>query len=135
MNNVLKYFLIILCIHTESCTDQGDTIKYALSNTSTFNIEVVLFDRFGNDDTTSINNNDFKVLHEEVPPYDDGLFGVYDSIKIKFEDSKILSYIPPHSTSGCIDSVKNPFCPYSNYICSNSVCTFEIDSVEHQKAK
>jgi len=125
----------MLFILTVSCTDQGDPIKYALSNTSTFNIDVVLFARFGNNDTTSINNNDFKVLQEQVPPYDDGPFYGYDSIRIYFEDSKILTYLPLNSTSGCIDSVKNPFCSYSNYICSNSVCTFEIDVVEHQKAK
>ena len=135
MNNVVKYFVFIVCIAIVSCTDQGDPIKYALSNTSTFNIEVVLFERFGNSDTTLISNNDFKVLHEEVPPYDEGPFGVYDSIQVNFEDSKTLTYFPPNSTSECLDSIKNPFCPYSNYICSNSVCTFEIDTVEYQKAK
>ena len=82
-----------------------------------------------------INNNDFKIMYEEGPPYDDGPFGVFDSLKINFEDLKILTYIPLESKSECIDSIKNPFCPYSNYICSNNICTFEIDSVEYQKAK
>ena len=134
-DNMLKYLLCMLCMYAASCTDQGDPVKYALRNTSNFNIDVILYERFGNNDTTSIHKDNFKVLHEDVPPYDDGPFGIYDSIKINFEDLKTLSYIPPMYTSGCIDSVKNPFCPYTNYICSNSVCTIEIDSLEHQKAK
>ena len=127
--------LFILSIHIVSCTDQGDPVKYALSNTSNFDLEVILFDRFGNSDTASINKNDFKVLHEEGPPYDSGPFGVFDSMQINFEDLKKLTYIQLKYTSGCIDTVKNPFCPYSNYICSNIACMFEIDSLEYLKAK
>jgi hypothetical protein len=130
-----KYFLFILLFQIVSCTDQGDPIKYSLSNTSNFKIEVIRFDRFGINDTTLINKDDFKILYEEGPPYDDGPFGVFDSIRIQFEDSKILTYNPPGSNSTCLDSIKNPFCPYSNYVCTNNICTFEIDSVEYKKAR
>ncbi len=135
MINMIKYLLFVLFILIVSCTEQGDTKKYSLSNTTNYNIEVILYDRFGKNDTALINNNDFKIMYEEGPPYDDGPFGVFDSLKINFEDLKILTYIPLESKSECIDSIKNPFCPYSNYICSNNICTFEIDSVEYQKAK
>lgn len=135
MDSLLKYLVCILSIQAVSCTDQGDPIEYALHNTSNFNMEVILFERFGNNDTTSINHNDFKILSRDVPPYDNGPFGSYDSIRITFEDLKSLSYLPPVAATDCIASLKNPFCPYTNYICSDSVCAFEIDSVEHLKAR
>ncbi|MEO6131749.1 MAG: hypothetical protein ABIQ02_07865 [Saprospiraceae bacterium] len=132
---MLKLLLFFLLLQIVSCTDQGDTKKYSLSNTTIYNLEVILFDRFGKNDTTLISHNDFKIMYEEGPPYDDGPFGVFDSLRIHFEDSKILTYIPPNTESECRDSIKSPFCPYSNYIYSNNVCTFEIDSLEYQKAK
>lgn len=135
MTTLVKFLLFILLIQIVSCTDQGDTKKYSLSNVTSYNIEVILFDRFGKNDTTLIDKNDFKILYEEGPPYDDGPFGVFDSMRIHFEDSKILTYIPPYSSVECVDSIKNPFCRYSNYNCLNNVCTFEIDSIEYQKAK
>jgi hypothetical protein len=132
---MFKYLLFVLLIQAVSCTEPGDTKKYSLSNTTDYNIEVILFDRFGKNDTALINNNDFKIMDEEDPPYDDGPFGVYDSLRINFEDLKVLTYIPPKSSSECVDSIKNPFCRYINYICLNNICTFEIDSFEYQKAK
>ena len=118
-----------------ACTDQGDPIEYSLSNTTNYTMEVILFERFGMNDTSLINNNDFKILHEEGAPYDDGPFGVYDSIRISFEDNRVLTYIRPGYNAECVDSVINPFCPYSNYVCLNSICTFEIDTIEYKKAK
>ena len=132
---MFKYLWFVLVIQIVSCTERGDTIKYSLSNTTSYTIEVILFDRFGNNDTNLITSNDFKILYEEGPSYDDGPFGVFDSLKIQFEDSKILIYNPPESNSDCIDSIKNPFCPFSNYVCLNNICTFEIDNAEYQKAK
>ena len=135
LTRVMKYLMLLLLIYMVSCTDQGDPIQYSLSNSTNQNIEVILFERFGTKDTSLINSYDFKILDEEVPPYDSGPFGGYDSMRIQFEDLKVLTYIPPGLTTGCIDSVKNPFCPYTNYLCANSICTFEIDSIEYQKAK
>ena len=130
-----KYLLFFLSIQMLSCTDQGDPIEYAVKNMTSYRLEVIRFDRFGMKDTTAIDTADFKILSRSVPPYDDGPFGGYDSLRIHFEDGKTLTYHPPALSSGCLDSIKNPFCHYTSYLCLNSVCTFEIDSVEYKKAK
>ncbi|GAB1395831.1 MAG TPA: hypothetical protein PKN57_04470 [Saprospiraceae bacterium] len=130
-----KFLILIFIIQIISCTDQDNIKSYSLNNSTDYNIKAILFDRFGKSDTTNINKNDFKIMYEEGPPYDDGPFGVFDSLKIIFEDFKVLTYIPLKSKSECIDSIKNPFCPYSNYSCKDNVCTFEIDNVEYLKAK
>lgn len=132
MNKLLILFFIIQII---SCTDQSNIKSYSLNNSTDYNIKAILFDRFGKSDTTNIDKNDFKIMYEEGPPYDDGPFGVFDSLKIIFEDSKVLTYIPLISKSECTDSIKNPFCPYSNYSCKDNVCSFEIDDIEYLKAK
>lgn len=132
---MFKYLYFVALILIVSCTDQGDAIKYSLSNTTDSTIEIIRYDRFGNHDTTLINQDDFKIMYEEGPPYDDGPFGVFDSVRIQFEDLKVLTYKPPASKSICVDSIKNLFCPYSNYVCLNSICTFEIDNAEYLKAK
>lgn len=130
-----KYLLFILFLLMLSCTDQGDPIEYAVKNTTSYRLEVIRFDRFGMNDTTAIDTDDFKILSRNVPPYDDGPFGGYDSLRIQFEDGKALTYHPPALSSGCQDSIKSPFCHYTSYLCLNSVCTFEIDSTEYKKAK
>ncbi|MFZ1705319.1 MAG: hypothetical protein WAT79_13305 [Saprospiraceae bacterium] len=130
-----RYLLFGIIIQLVSCTDQGDIKRYSLNNTTQYDIEAILFHRVGKSDTTLIHKNDFKIMNEEGPPYDSGPFGGFDSLKINFEDSKMLTYITLRSNSECSDSIKNPFCPYSNYICSHNICTFEIDDAEYQKAK
>ena len=130
-----KFLILIFIIQIISCTDQDNIKSYSLNNSTDYNIKAIIFDRFGKNDTTNIDKNNFKIMYEEGPPYDDGPFGVFDSLKIIFEDFKVLTYIPLKSKSECIDSIKNPFCPYSNYSCKDNVCTFEIDNVEYLKAK
>mgnify|MGYP003506303480 FL=1 len=112
-----KFLILIFIIQIISCTDQDNIKSYSLNNSTDYNIKAILFDRFGKSDTTNINKNDFKIMYEEGPPYDDGPFGVFDSLKIIFEDFKVLTYIPLKSKSECIDSIKNPFRPYYNYSC------------------
>jgi hypothetical protein len=118
-----------------SCTDQGDPVYYALSNTSNQPIEIVLFERYGINDTAIINHNEFRVMDQDKAPYDVNPFGHYDSIRIYFEDLKILTYHSSEANAGCIHADKTPFCFYSNYACLNDICMFEIDSTEYQKAK
>lgn len=130
-----KHLLFVVFILIVSCTDQGDPIQYAVENTTSYSLEVIRFDRFGMKDTTVIDTADFKILGRNVPPYDDGPFSGYDSIRIQFEDGKILTYQPPALSTGCLDSIKSPFCHYTSYLCMNNVCTFEIDSSEYMKAK
>lgn len=130
-----KCLLFAVCILMVSCTDQGDPIQYAVENTTSYRLEVIRFDRFGMKDTTMIDTDDFQILSRDVPPYDDGPFGGYDSLRIQFEDGRILTYQPPALSTGCLDSIKSPFCHYTSYLCLNSICTFEIDSTEYMKAK
>lgn len=132
---MLRFFLFSLIVLLSSCTDQGDPIKYSLSNTCSYNFEVILYGKTGKPDTTSINKNEFSILDEQVPPYDSGPFAYYDSISVQFENFKRLTYLPPGTYSECVDSIKNPFCPYSNYYCLNDICTFKIDNFEYLKAK
>ena len=66
MINMIKYLLFVLFILIVSCTEQGDTKKYSLSNTTNYNIEVILYDRFGKNDTALINNNDFKIMYDTM---------------------------------------------------------------------
>lgn len=128
-----KYLLVFLIF--SSCTDKGDPIMYSIKNSTNYNFKFVIFERSGKIDTFPINILESKILSEDKPPYDAGPFGGFDSLKVVFEDSKTLTYIPFKSNSECLDSVKNPFCPYSNYLCTENICTFEIDSIEYQKAK
>ncbi|MBC7885216.1 MAG: hypothetical protein H7X99_07060 [Saprospiraceae bacterium] len=130
-----KLLLIIILFQILSCTDQGDPIKYSIKNSTSHNFKLVLFGRSGKNDTIPFKISESKILSQDGPPFDDGPFGVFDSLKAVFDDSKILTYIPLKSNSECIDSVKNPFCPYSNYICTDNICTYEIDNIEYQKAK
>lgn len=108
---------------------------YSITNSSLHDFNLILFSRSGKHDTLSINMNESKILSKDVPPYDCGPLCDYDSLKVVFDDSKILKYAPLKSNSECVDSVKNPFCPYSNYTCINHNCTFEIDNFEYLKAK
>ena len=105
---------------------------YSFKNTTNLNCESILFERFGKNDTITIGKLESKILSKDVPPYDDGSFGGYDSIKILFEDSKFLIYKQLRSY---ININKNPFCPYSNHMCIGNNCTFEIDDDEYKKAK
>lgn len=130
-----KLLILLIAFQLTSCTDQGESKQYAFKNTTNYNLEVILYERFGNNDSFSIKSAETKVLDQDEPPYDDGPFGVFDSLKLFFEDSKKLTYIPLRSKDDCSDSIKNPFCPYSNYNCVDDMCTFVVDIVEYQKAR
>ena len=130
-----KYLLFVILFHILSCTDQGDPIMYAITNSTSQNFKLVLFERSGKNDTIPFKISESNILSQDKPPYDGGPFGGIDSLKVVFDNSKILTYIPLRSYAECIDSVKNPFCPSSNYICVEQVCTFDIDNIEYQKAK
>lgn len=132
MNKILIMLISFLLV---SCTDKGEPKQYAFINTSYHNLVVIMYERFGNRDTFSINNSETKVLDKDEPPYDDGPFGVFDSLKLIFDSNKTLTYIPLRSKDDCLDSIKNPFCPYSNYVCIENICTFDIDYFEYLKAK
>lgn len=130
-----KFLLLLTVFLLTSCTDQGESKHYAFKNTTNYNLEVILYERFGYNDSFSIKRAKTKVLDQDEPPYDDGPFGLFDSLKLFFEDSKQLTYIPLSSKDDCSDSIKNPFCPYSNYNCVGNICTFLVDSIEYQKAR
>lgn len=130
-----KILLLIILLQIVSCTDQGDPILYSITNSSLYDIKIILFSRSGKLDTLAINISESKILSKDVPPYDCGPLCGYDSVKVIFDDAKILKYIPLKSNSECVDSIKNPFCPYSNYTCVNHICTFEIDYFEYLKAE
>ena len=105
-----KFLILIFIIQIISCTDQDNIKSYSLNNSTDYNIKAILFDRFGKSDTTNINKNDFKIMYEEGPPYDDGPFGVFDSLKIIFEDYQISDMIidlPCLPSVG--DSIEFPF--------------------------
>lgn len=133
MRKILAIQLFLLFVI--SCTDQGEVQEYALLNTSGFDLQVITFDRFGQHDTTMIHKEESEVLYRVGPPYDEGPFGVYDSLQMLFEDASLLTYIPLASLDACVDTVKSPFCFNIHYICVPDVCTFEIDSVEYLKAR
>ena len=130
-----KCLICVILFQIISCTDQGDPIMYSISNTTIHNFKLVLFERSGKNDSISFKISESNILSQDKPPYDDGPFGGFDSLKVLFDDSKILTYIPLRSNNDCLDSVKNPFCLYSNYICIDNVCNFETDITEYQKAK
>jgi hypothetical protein len=130
-----KIILLIILLQIISCTDQGDPILYSITNSSLNDFKVILFSGSNKYDTLSIKKFESKVLSQDLPPYDCGPLCGYDSLKVIFDNSKILKYVPLKSNSECVDSVKNPFCPYSNYMCENHNCTFEIDYFEYLKAK
>ena len=136
-SNIKNYFVMIFLVLAVSCTDQGDPTYYAIRNATNLQIEVIVFERFGNNDTARIAPNDYKIMSDERPPFIDGPFGSHDSIRIQFEDAKKLTYgyLYSYSTASCPDSIKSPFCGFSSYDCSDEFCAFDVDSIEYQKAK
>lgn len=130
-----KYLLFVSVFLILSCTDKGDPIMYSIKNSTNYNFKFIIFERSGIIDTFPINISESKILSQDKPPYDGGPFGGFDSLKVAFEDLKILTYIPLRSNADCTDSIKNPFCPYSNYSCIDNTCTFVIDNTEYLKAR
>jgi hypothetical protein len=130
-----KSFIIALIGLFISCTDQGDIVKYAFVNLSSQNLKIIMYDRLGDIDTTSLNILENIVLDKEPPPYDSGPFFSEDSITLVFSDDKRLVYRKLKSKSDCLGSPKNPYCQYSHYLCPNDTCKFIIDNNEYLKAK
>ncbi len=129
-----KYAILFLALVLSACTDQDDPVAYTFKNTASQPFEVFLFENSTIARSAEISLNESMELDVDKSPFD-GPFATMDSIKLIFEDGKQLTYVPLSSNDDCLSAEKNPFCPHSDYQCTENNCTFIVDSIEYGKAQ
>lgn len=128
----MKAFILfcLLISSLSGCTiDKVHIIDFWIKNSTQLDLEFKTFKKGSeaivivkNSNSNTIGNFD---ISEQVFPYQ-----LIDSVYVKFSDNKILKY---NKIDNC-DSSKSFFCS-TNTTCVEKMCTFEIDSIEYQKAK
>jgi hypothetical protein len=128
------YKCVIILLLISSCTDKGEPIEYVFKNSTEKSFQLLLFEKASIVSDFKIALNGSSVVYTDKPPFD-GPFAGIDSLRIIFEDGKILSYVPLISNDNCINAIKNPYCANFYNQCNSNSCIFQIDNIEYLKAK